>query len=64
MLSSSVSGTPQRPDLTLWDIADRLELMAQALKSLSDSMTKQHIIREMRTLLARAEQKLLNDSGV
>ena len=58
MSSSSVSGTPQRPNLTLCEIADRLELMAQALKALSDPIIKQHVIREMRTLLAEAEQKL------
>lgn len=58
MSSSSVSGTPQRPNLTLFEIADRLELMAQALKALSDPIIKQHVIREMRTLLAEAEQKL------
>jgi len=32
--------------------------MAQALKAISDPIVKQHIIREMRTLLAEAEQKL------
>jgi hypothetical protein len=58
MSSSSVSGTPERPNLTLLEIADRLELMAQALKALSDPIVKQHIIHEMRTLLAEAEQKL------
>jgi hypothetical protein len=42
----------------LFEIADRLELMAQALKALSDPIIKQHVIREMRTLLAEAEQKL------
>ena len=58
MSSSSVSGSPQRPNLTLYEIADRLELMAQAVKALSDPIVKQHVIREMRTLLAEAEQKL------
>lgn len=58
MSSSSVSGAPERPNLTLLEIADRLELMVQALKALSDPIIKQHIIREMRTLLAEAEQKL------
>jgi len=58
MSSSSASGTPERPTLTLWEIADRLEAMSQALKSLSDPIVKQHIIYEMRTLLAEAEQKL------
>ena len=58
MLSRSVSDTPPRPNLTFWKIADRLELMAQALKAISDPIVKQHIIREMRTLLAEAEQKL------
>jgi len=42
----------------LYEIADRLELMAQALKTLSDPIVKQHFIREMRTLLAAAEQQL------
>ncbi len=56
--SSGASDTPERSNLAFYEIADRLELMAQALKSLSDSMVKQHIIREMRTLLAEAEQKL------
>ncbi len=58
MSSTNVSGTPQRPSLTLYEIADRLELMAQALKTFSDPIVKQHIIREMRTLLAEAEQNL------
>ena len=58
MSSSSVSDTLQRPNLTFFEITDRLELMAQALKSLSDPIIKQHIIREMRILLAEAEQKL------
>ncbi len=56
--SSGASGTPERSNLAFYEIADRLELMAQALKSLSDPTVKQHIIREMRTLLAEAEQKL------
>ena len=58
MSSSSATGAPQRPNLALFEIADRLEVMAQALKALSDPIVKQHIIREMRTLLAEAEHKL------
>jgi metal-sulfur cluster biosynthetic enzyme len=42
----------------LWEIADRLEAVAQALKAISDPTIKQHLIYEMRTLLAEAEQKL------
>lgn len=58
MSPSGVSGTPNKPDLTLPEIADRIEMMAQALRVLSDPLVKQHIIYEMRTLLAEAEQKL------
>jgi hypothetical protein len=58
MSSCSPSGVPQRPDLTLYEIADRLELMAQALKSLSEATVKRTVIHEMRILLAQAEHKL------
>ncbi len=59
MPSSSGSGAPDRPNLTLCEIADRLELMAQALKAISDPMVKQHIIREMRTALSGSRAKIV-----
>jgi hypothetical protein len=58
MACSSGTDPSERPDLTPYEIADRLEMMAQALKALSDPILKRQIIREMRTLLAEAEQKL------
>jgi predicted unusual protein kinase regulating ubiquinone biosynthesis (AarF/ABC1/UbiB family) len=58
MACSSGPNPSERPDLTPHEIADRLEMMAQALKALSDPTMKRQIIREMRTLLAEAERKL------
>ena len=58
MSSKSASDVAQRPNLAFHEIAERLEAMAQALKALSDPVIKRQIIREMRTLLAEAEQKL------
>lgn len=58
MSSEDVPGAPERPDRSLFEIADRLEAMAQALKSLSDPSVKRHIIKEMRVLLAEAEYRL------
>jgi hypothetical protein len=60
-MSSNASGgssAPKKPLRTFYQIADRLEAMAQALKSLSDPSIKRHIIDEMRTLLAEIEQQL------
>jgi MoxR-like ATPase len=57
-ISSASVGNPERPDRTLYEIADRLEAMAQALKALSDSSIRRDIIHEMRTLLAEIEQRL------
>jgi len=59
MSSSSASRGSLRPDLALHEIAERLEEMAQALKVISDPVLNRQIIREMRTLLAEAEHKLL-----
>jgi MoxR-like ATPase len=56
--SSALGGNPERPDRSLYEIADRLETMAQALKALSDSSIRRDIIHEMRTLLAEIEQRL------
>ena len=58
MSSSSAANAPQRPGLSLSEILDRLELMAQALRSLSDPVVKWQIICEMRVLLWQAEKKL------
>lgn len=58
MSSSNASGASPRPSLALHEVAERLEAMAQALKAISDPVIKRQIIREMRTLLAEAEQKL------
>jgi phage terminase Nu1 subunit (DNA packaging protein) len=61
MSDSGVPHIPQRPDLTLWELADRLELMAQALRSLSDARIKRDVIHEMRILLVQAEHKLMEE---
>ncbi len=58
MLSSSASDTPQQPNLTPYEIADRLERMAQALKALSDPAIRRDIIHEMRVLLVEIEKRL------
>lgn len=55
--ASGASGKPRSPR-TFYEIADRLEAMAQALKSLSDPSIKRHIVDEMRTLLAEIERQL------